>query len=170
LRVRRGRIGDRRVISRGPLLAPIAQQGPSKKRRPVRREWAVVPEVPREYTPKPRIRSFRLLTSWLHRFGTPHRIFIHTSFRRRRDTQLADAAKLIAKGNIVTKINLRTYCLKRSRALIGTCAVGSETSVSERSAFPRESFSCLAKYRLRRRCRVGPAATSSPTVSFGFNP
>ena len=107
LRVRRGHIGDRRVISRGTLLAPIARQGPAKRRRPIRQESAAVPEVPRVYTLKPRIRSFRLLTSWLHRFRAPHRIVIHTSFRRRRDTQFADAAKLIAKGNLVTKINLR---------------------------------------------------------------
>jgi hypothetical protein len=91
LRVRRGRIGDRRVISRGTLLAPIARQEPSKRRRSIRRGWAVVPEVPRVCTPKPRIRSFRLLTSWLHRFRVSHRIFFRTSFRQRRDTQSSSA-------------------------------------------------------------------------------
>ena len=37
LRVRRGRIADRRVISPGTLLAPIALQGRSKRRRSIRR-------------------------------------------------------------------------------------------------------------------------------------
>jgi hypothetical protein len=67
LRVHRGRIAGRRVIFPGALLAPIAQRGPSRRRRSIPRGWAVVLEVLLVYTPKRWIRPIRLVISWLYR-------------------------------------------------------------------------------------------------------